>query len=82
MQQPHPAFEVDYIDDDERAGWSVLVRGMGHEVEMEDVPALLRRIDGEPPLPWAIGVHNVWLQITPGVITGRRLGEAHSVPSF
>src|ERR1700739_1552935 len=33
MQQPMLAFEVDHIDKDEESGWSVLVRGVGAEVD-------------------------------------------------
>ncbi|MGO9929610.1 MAG: hypothetical protein ACLPLP_26820 [Mycobacterium sp.] len=30
--------------------------------------------DGHAPTPWAAGIHNVWLQIVPHTVTGRRLG--------
>lgn len=82
MQQPVLAFEVDAIDDDERSGWSVIVRGSGAEVDIRDVPALLRRIEGQLPVPWATGVHNVWLQITPLKVTGRRLGDTSVATLF
>lgn len=74
MQQPVLGFEVDHIDEDEGAGWSVLVRGRGTEVPLDDVPELLRRMAG-PPTPWAEGVHAVWLKIEPIAATGRRLGR-------
>jgi nitroimidazol reductase NimA-like FMN-containing flavoprotein (pyridoxamine 5'-phosphate oxidase superfamily) len=69
------AFEVDHIDEDEHSGWSVLVRGVGHEVDPDLVPELVRRMGEHFPAPWAAGVHNVWLRITPHEIIGRRLGE-------
>jgi uncharacterized protein len=74
MQQPMLAFEVDHVDEDQQSGWSVLVRGVGAEVDMERVPALLRTMDRHFPKPWAVGIHNVWLQIVPHTVTGRRLG--------
>jgi uncharacterized protein len=74
MQQPMLAFEVDHVDEDGKSGWSVLVRGAGAEVDPERVPALLRTMDGHFPTPWASGIHNVWLQIVPHNVTGRRLG--------
>jgi hypothetical protein len=74
MQQPVLAFEVDHIDEDQESGWSVLVRGVGAEVDLERVPALLRAMDGPVSTPWAVGIHNVWLQIVPHAVTGRRLG--------
>jgi len=74
MQQPVIAFEVDHVDEEQKFGWSVLVRGAGAEVDMERVPALLRAMDGHGPTPWAAGIHKVWLQIVPHTVTGRRLG--------
>jgi nitroimidazol reductase NimA-like FMN-containing flavoprotein (pyridoxamine 5'-phosphate oxidase superfamily) len=76
--QPALAFEVDDIDNTEESGWSVIARGTGQEVAIEDVPGLLRQLEGHPPRPWAEGVHNLWLQITPYSVTGRRLGAPHS----
>jgi hypothetical protein len=82
MEQPTVAFEVDHVDEDERSGWSVIARGSGTEVEIRDVPALLRRIDGDPHVPWAVGIHNVWLQLTPHTLTGRRLGVSRTASIF
>ena len=78
MQQPMLAFEVDHIDEEREVGWSVLVRGVGAEVDPERVPELLRAMDGHFPTPWAAGIHNVWLQIVPQSVTGRRLGTEQS----
>jgi uncharacterized protein len=75
MQQPRVAFEVDDIDQDQRSGWSVIVRGAGREIALEQVPELLHRMDGDPPQPWAVGIHNTWLEIPAEMVTGRRFGE-------
>ncbi len=72
--QPVLGFEVDQIDGDARAGWSVLARGEGREIELEDVADVLRRISGPPPAPWAVGIHNIWLGIRLQSLSGRRLG--------
>ena len=80
MQEPMVAFEVDDVDEDAQSGWSVLVRGVGAEVELAQVPALLRAMEGQYPAPWAAGIHNVWLQIVPHTVTGRRLGAARTSP--
>jgi len=69
---PPVAFEVDHTDPDTGSGWSVLVRGTAEEVELDRLPELLRLMAG-PPRPWAEGVHNVWVSITPRKVTGRRL---------
>ncbi len=72
------AFEVDHIDAATRAGWSVLVRGTSDEVQIERVPDLLRRIDGDVPLPWKEGIHRIWVVVTPRTVTGRRLANIAS----
>ncbi len=66
------AFEADHTDPDTGSGWSVLVRGTAAEVDLDHVPELLRLMSG-PPRPWAEGIHNVWVSITPRKVTGRRL---------
>src|ERR1700722_12879449 len=70
----HVAFEVDHIDNAKGSGWSVLVRAEGRQVEMELVPALLRRMAGRFPHPWSEGHHNTWIALTARAVTGRRLG--------
>ena len=75
MQQPMLAFEVDHVNEERHSGWSVLVRGVGAEVDLERLPALLQTIEGHLPTPWAVGFHSVWLQLVPHTVTGRRLGE-------
>jgi len=82
MQQSVLTFEVDRIDEESRSGWSVVVRGTGREVPIETVSSLLHRMDGRFPTPWAFGVHNVWLQITPETVTGRRLAAERTTSVF
>lgn len=73
MLQGPVAFEVDHTEADSGSGWSVLIRGSGEEVEMDHVPELLRQMGSHLPQPWAEGVHNVWVAITPRKVTGRNL---------
>jgi uncharacterized protein len=82
MSQSILAFEVDHIDEDTRSGWSVVARGPGLELELDRLSSTLDRLQSGFPHPWALGVHNVWLQITPKFLTGRRLGEPGSLPVF
>jgi len=35
-------------------------------------------MDGDYPAPWASGIHNVWLQITAEIVTGRRFVDHES----
>jgi uncharacterized protein len=73
MLQGPVAFEVDHTEQETGAGWSVLIRGSGLEVDMESVPELLRLMRDALPHPWAEGIHNVWMSITARKVTGRRL---------
>lgn len=58
------AFQVDSIDEEHRAGWSVLVQGIAHEASPHD-------LDAADPEPWTeAGPH--WIQVVPRFITGRR----------
>jgi nitroimidazol reductase NimA-like FMN-containing flavoprotein (pyridoxamine 5'-phosphate oxidase superfamily) len=76
------AFEVDRIDHAAHSGWSVLVRGTRDVVEFERLAGVLKRIDGDPPLPWKKGIHKIWVVITPRTVTGRRLADFASEAFF
>lgn len=69
------AFEVDHIDTVSRSGWSVLIRGAAEEVEYERLSELIGHIHGAPPQPWKQGIHDVWVVITPKMVSGRRLAD-------
>jgi nitroimidazol reductase NimA-like FMN-containing flavoprotein (pyridoxamine 5'-phosphate oxidase superfamily) len=78
MTQSRLAFEVDCIDDNWKSGWSVLARGEGCEVPLDEVPQLLHELREQrvgPPKPWASGIHKVWLRFTIDSLSGRRLGS-------
>jgi len=64
------AFEIDEIDFAARAGWSVLIHGSAHHVDAETERAAVVAAGVEP---WAGGVRDLFLRITPVRITGRRI---------
>ena len=68
------AFEVDHFHESNHSGWSVLLRGTGREIPLDEVPEVLHRIQTHFPRPWAAGVHNVWVSLDPAKITGKRFG--------
>jgi len=70
------AFEIDEIDDERETGWSVLVRGAASGVTQNYTLSTLWR---NGPVPWAGGVRNVFIAITPESITGRAVksGSGH-----
>lgn len=68
------AFEVDEVDVERRAGWSVIATGRGKVVEDA---AELRRIESAPgPTPWATGQRWLYVRLHWDELTGRRLGPA------
>jgi nitroimidazol reductase NimA-like FMN-containing flavoprotein (pyridoxamine 5'-phosphate oxidase superfamily) len=66
----HVAFEIDGIDFDRKEGWSVLVRGILHHLDHNEIALLTKRFD---PKPWPEGERTSWLSIKPQTVTGRRL---------
>ena len=60
------SLQVDRLDWFRRTGWSVLVRGVAHEVDHTELESL----DVEP---WAPGRKAHWVRIVPTAISGRRL---------
>lgn len=63
-------FEVDHIDDALHEGWSVLVHGHARRI-VDD--AELDRARGLGLEPWSGAQRNVYVRVTPGSVTGRRI---------
>lgn len=62
-------FEIDDINPTTREGWSVLIQGPAHHVESETEHASVLEAGVEP---WAGGLRELYLRITPTRITGQR----------
>ena len=62
------AFEVDEIDQQHHEGWSVVVHGRAQGVERPDEVVRLWAASG---VPWAPGMRNLMIQITPTRMSGR-----------
>jgi nitroimidazol reductase NimA-like FMN-containing flavoprotein (pyridoxamine 5'-phosphate oxidase superfamily) len=67
------AFEVDGIDEDRRAGWSVCVHGYGREITTGG-DAESRRLRDLSVDCWAPEDRERWFEIVPDAVTGRYLG--------
>lgn len=65
------ALQIDALDEQHRSGWSVLVQGRAEAVAEPADMAHLWTIDGL--VPWAPGVRNLFIRVTPRRITGRVL---------
>ena len=68
------SFEADDFDGASQEGWSVMMQGRAHEVADERGVRSLER--GTRLEPWAPGARDVWVRITPGLISGRRVLQA------
>src|SRR5579863_676729 len=68
------SFEADHFDDTCREGWSVLMQGHARQVADEHGVRSLEH--GTRLEPWAPGARDVWVRITPGLISGRRVLQA------
>ena len=66
-------FEVDDLDTDFRAGWSVVVTGRGQAVAEPRDLVELWTVDGIAP--WFDGVRNLFIEVTPRQIAGREFGS-------
>jgi nitroimidazol reductase NimA-like FMN-containing flavoprotein (pyridoxamine 5'-phosphate oxidase superfamily) len=66
------AFEIDSIDLATQQGWSVLIQGPAHHVTSAEEDAV-REAGVEP---WVPGPRELFVQIVPSRITGRRVGPA------
>ncbi|WP_018557670.1 MULTISPECIES: pyridoxamine 5'-phosphate oxidase family protein [unclassified Streptomyces] len=65
------AFETDFVDEERRLGWSVLVRGAAEPItDTAAAEALGRRPGGEP---WAGGTRPLWIRVVPGEVSGRAI---------
>jgi nitroimidazol reductase NimA-like FMN-containing flavoprotein (pyridoxamine 5'-phosphate oxidase superfamily) len=65
------SFEADRLEEELRAGWSVLVQGRARMVTEERE---IEQVQGRTQLqPWAAGARDVYVRITPARISGRRI---------
>jgi len=62
------AFEVDDVDQQRHQGWSVVVHGRAEGVARSDEVVRLWAVSG---VPWAPGMRNLLIRITPTRLSGR-----------
>jgi nitroimidazol reductase NimA-like FMN-containing flavoprotein (pyridoxamine 5'-phosphate oxidase superfamily) len=70
IQHSVVAFEVDRLDADQRAGWSVTAIGQSREVTD---PADIARLRKMSLSSWALGMREYFIRISPEILNGRRL---------
>ena len=75
----HAAFQIDHVEEGNRVGWSVLVRGRLAEVVDAGELARLDALHVDPYAPGDGKLHLV--RLLPSVITGRRIPLDAHVPA-
>lgn len=71
------AFEVDHLEHETHAAWSVMVRG---RCFVEADPHMLGRLRGELADSWAGGARTLYLRIPLEQVSGRAVGGAVPTP--
>lgn len=66
------AFEIDHLDYERQAGWSVVATGRGEMVEDDRELEAIRSF--WDPRPWAGGARLLYIRLRWEQLTGRRLG--------
>jgi uncharacterized protein len=69
------AFEVDSVDDDHAAGWSVVAAGRAEAIDDEAELAMLRE-RGLEPTAWAGGLRRTYIRLRWSSLSGRVVGES------
>ena len=62
------AFEIDELDQQHHQGWSVVVHGQAQGIVR---PADVVRLWAVTGVPWAPGMRNLLIRITPSLVSGR-----------
>jgi hypothetical protein len=71
----HAAFQIDHVDKEARSGWTILLNGPATRVED---PTLLTTLWGKAvDEPWAPGQRDLFFDLAPTLVRGRRIGAAH-----
>jgi uncharacterized protein len=73
IEHSNVTFEVDQIDMAHRSGWSVLVRGVAHQLLARRRVELTARFEAGGAQPWAPGERDRIVRIVADQITGRRI---------
>lgn len=71
--QTRLAFEIDHMDYERQAGWSVLASGPGSRIEPG--PELDEIVRQWNPRPWASGTRPLYVRLRWESLSGRRVGE-------
>ena len=81
IHRSNVTFEVDEIDHTHRSGWSVMVKGVAHELSAERDRRVISRAEVGGSTPWAPGRREHIIRVLPDQVTGRRIRPAELAPA-
>lgn len=73
VHRSNVTFEVDEIDPFHRTGWSVMVKGVAQELEIERNREAASQAEFGGATPWAPGQRGHLIRIVPDQVSGRRI---------
>jgi uncharacterized protein len=73
LDRSNVTFQADHVDVARRGGWSVMIKGVGQEVSVENNPNLAARSRAAGADPWAPGPRSRLVRVVADQITGRRI---------
>ena len=76
LHRSNVTFEVDSVDSLHRSGWSVMVKGVAEELNIDRNQAMVSRAERDGATPWAPGARHHFVRILADGITGRRIRPA------
>jgi nitroimidazol reductase NimA-like FMN-containing flavoprotein (pyridoxamine 5'-phosphate oxidase superfamily) len=80
VHRSNVTFEVDEIDTEGRTGWSVMVKGVAHELSLKRDRRAISRAELTGAAPWAPGDREHVIRIVADQVTGRRIRAAELPP--
>ena len=73
LDRSNVTFQADHVDVAHRGGWSVMIKGVGQEVSVDNNPNLAARSRAAGADPWAPGPRSRLVRVVADEITGRRI---------
>jgi nitroimidazol reductase NimA-like FMN-containing flavoprotein (pyridoxamine 5'-phosphate oxidase superfamily) len=76
IHRSNVTFEADEIDNEQRTGWSVMVKGVAQELSVQRDRHVISRVELTGAAPWAPGDRDHVIRIVADQVTGRRIRPA------
>jgi nitroimidazol reductase NimA-like FMN-containing flavoprotein (pyridoxamine 5'-phosphate oxidase superfamily) len=81
IQRSNVTFQVDRIDPFHQSGWSVMIKGVAHELNVTRDRSALARAESGGATPWAPGQKEHLIRILADQVSGRRVRPGELPPA-